>query len=86
MEAKFENNEDMKVKLQETKQRIEQGRIRLRKAERERMEKLRWQRIHKNKEVRRMEHMKSSVYHPTSHSSIERFFLTFSVWPSTELS
>ena len=25
-----------------------------------------------------MEHVKSSVYHPTSHSSIERFFLTFS--------
>ena len=77
-EAKFENNEDMKAKLHETKQRIEQGRIRMRRAERERMEKLRWQKIHKNKEVRRMEHMKSSVYHPTSHSSIERFFLTFS--------
>ena len=77
-EEKFESNQELREKLHETKQRIEQGRIRMRRAERERMEKLRWQKIHKNKEVRRMEHMKSSVYHPTSHSSIERFFLTFS--------
>ena len=77
-EEKFKSNEEMQEMLHETKQRIEQGRIRRRRAERERMEKLRWQKIHKNKEVRRMEHMKSSVYHPTSHSSIERFFLTFS--------
>ena len=60
------------------KKRIEEGRVRLDRAKRERMLQNQWRKIHKNKEVRRMEHMKSSVYHPTSHSSIERFFRTFS--------
>ena len=74
----FEDNQQMKEKLYDLKQRIAEGRIRLERAERERMAAHQWQKVHKNKDVRRIEHMKSSVYRPTSHSSIERFFLTFS--------
>ena len=36
-----------------------------------------WRKTHENKGVRGMEHMGSSAYHPTSHSSIERYFRTF---------
>ena len=77
-ESEFENDQELQEKLHDMKQRIEEGRVRLDRAKRERMLQNQWRKIHKNKEVRRMEHMKSSVYHPTSHSSIERFFRTFS--------
>ena len=77
-ESEFENDQELQEKLHDTKQRIEEGRVRLDRVKRERMLHNQWRKIHKNKGVRRMERMKSSGYHPTSHSSMKRFFHTFS--------
>ena len=73
-ESEFENDQGLQEKLHDMKQRIEEGRVRLDRTKRERMSQNQWRKIHENKEVRRMEHMKSSVYHPIDHSSIEKFF------------
>ena len=77
-ESEFENDQELQEKLHDMKQRIEEGRVRLDRVKRERMLHNQWRKIHKNKGVRRMERMKSSGYHPTSHSSMKRFFHTFS--------
>ena len=74
----YNNDEEKQKRMHDVKRLIEEGRIMKKREERQRMAKLQWQQIHRNKDVRRMEHVKSSVYRPTSHSSIERFFLTFS--------
>ena len=77
-ESEFENDQELQEKLHDMKQRIEERRARLDRAKRERMLPNQGRKVHKNKEVRRMERMKSLGYHPTSHSSIERFSCTFS--------
>ena len=74
----YKNDEEKQKRMHDVKRLIEEGRIMKKREERQRMKKLQWQQVHRNKDVRRMEHVKSSVYRPTSHSSIERFFLTFS--------
>ena len=74
----YQNDEEKQKRMHDVRKLIGEGIIRRKREERQRMEKLQWQKVHRNKDVRRMEHVKSSVYRPTSHSSIERFFLTFS--------
>ena len=77
-EKEFKDDDDKQEQLHDAKLRINEFRKTKEIERRERMAHDQWKKIHRNKDVRRMEHVKSSVYHPTSHSSIERFFLTFS--------
>ena len=77
-EEEFKDDRDKQIQLHDAKLRIDELRQHKEREKRERMAHDQWRKVHRNKDVRRMEHVKSSVYHPTSHSSIERFFLTFS--------
>ena len=48
-ESEFENDQELQEKLHDMKQRIEEGRVRLDRAKRERMSQNQWCKIHKNK-------------------------------------